>query len=94
MSQQFGVQGSADYPGAQSMEFLHNLGATPEGDVSGVDQGNVDLGLGINWDGMHNEYGEGQQINPFDTFFFGGQQSGGGGSNNGSSNGTGTGSNH
>lgn len=77
--QQFGVQGSADYPDVHTMDFLHNLGATPDGDLSGVDQGNIDLGFGINWDGMHNEYGEGQQINPFDTFFFGGQQSGGGG---------------
>ncbi|KAK2612567.1 hypothetical protein QQS21_001337 [Conoideocrella luteorostrata] len=97
LGQQFGLQGSMGYPDAQTMEFLHNLGATPNGDLNGVDHANLDLGFGMNWDGMHNEYGDGQQINPFDTFFFGGQQgSGGNNNNNNNSNedGTGTGSNN
>lgn len=78
LGQQFGLQGSMDYPDAQTMEFLNNLGATPDGDINGVDQAHMDLGFGMNWDGMHTEYGDGQQINPFDTFFFGGQQGSGG----------------
>lgn len=88
LGQQFGLQGSMDYPDAQTMEFLHNLGATPNGDINGVDQAHMDLGFGMNWDGMHNDYGEGQQINPFDTFFFGGQQGGGGGNNNNNNSGS------
>ena len=94
MGHQFGMQGSMDYPDAQTMEFLQNLGATPNGDVHGLDQAQLDLGFGINWEGMHNDFGEGQQMNPFDTFFFGGQQSGngaaggGGGGGNGNGNGT------
>ncbi|EFY98402.1 Zn(2)-Cys(6) zinc finger domain protein [Metarhizium robertsii] len=82
LGQQFGLQGSMDYPDAQTMEFLNNLGATPNGDINGVDQAHMDLGFGMNWDGMHTEYGDGQQINPFDTFFFGGQQGSGGVGNN------------
>jgi hypothetical protein len=70
-----------DYPDATTMEFLQNLGATPNGDLNGVDQGHMDLGFGMNWEGMHNEYGEGPQMNPFDSFFFGGQSSTGGGNN-------------
>lgn len=77
LGQQFGLQGAVDYPDAQTMEFLQNLGATPNGDFGAVDQ-QMDLGFGINWD----DYGDGQQMNPFDTFFFGGQQ-GGGGANGG-----------
>lgn len=102
MGHQFGMQGSMDYPDAQTMEFLQNLGATPNGDVNGLDQAQLDLGFGINWEGMHNDFGEGQQMNPFDTFFFGGQQSGNGtgdtggtgsGNGNGNGNGSGNGSN-
>ncbi|GAO18198.1 uncharacterized protein UV8b_01216 [Ustilaginoidea virens] len=86
----FGLQGSMSYPdaNAHTMEFLRNLGGVPGGEeVGSVDQANLDLRLGMNWDGMHGEYGEGQQMNPFGTFFFGGQQ---GGSN---MNGSGAGSN-
>lgn len=82
LGQQFGLQGSMEYPDAQTMEFLHNLGATPNGEMNNVDQAQLDLGFGMNWDGMHHEYSEGQQMNPFDTFFFGGQQGGNGGNNN------------
>lgn len=83
LGQQFGLQGSMEYPDTQTMDFLQNLGATPNGDFGGVDQQQVDLGFGMNWDGLPNEYGEGQQMNPFDTFFFGGQQGNGNGQNGG-----------
>ncbi|GJN66875.1 positive regulator of purine utilization [Purpureocillium lilacinum] len=92
MGQQFGMQGSMDYPDAQTMEFLQNLGATPNGDMNNMEQAQLDLGFGINWEGMHNDYGEGQQINPFDTFFFGGQQTGGGGGGGGGNGGGAAGS--
>ena len=92
MGQQFGMQGSMDYPDAQTMEFLQNLGATPNGDMNNMEQAQLDLGFGINWEGIHNDYGEGQQINPFDTFFFGGQQTGGGGGGGGGNGGGAAGS--
>ncbi|CAG9937125.1 unnamed protein product [Clonostachys rosea f. rosea IK726] len=80
MSQQFGLQGTMDYPDAHSMDFLQDLGAR-NGAFGNMDQNQVDLGFGLNWE-VPNEYGEGQQqMNPFDTFFFGGQQ--GGNSNGG-----------
>ncbi|KAL3955658.1 hypothetical protein ACCO45_011221 [Purpureocillium lilacinum] len=75
-----------------TMEFLQNLGATPNGDMNNMEQAQLDLGFGINWEGMHNDYGEGQQINPFDTFFFGGQQTGGGGGGGGGNGGGAAGS--
>lgn len=87
MGQQFGLQGPVDYPDSQTMDFLSTLGATSNGDFTGgtIDQAQLDLGFGMNWEGMTNDYSEGQQINPFDTFFFGGQQhqQGGGGANGG-----------
>ncbi|KAF1737346.1 Positive regulator of purine utilization [Beauveria bassiana] len=89
MGQQFGMQGSMDYPDSQTMEFLQTLGATPNGDFSTVDQAQLDLGFGINWEGMHNDFSEGGHINPFDTFFFGGQPNSG--NNNNSNNGNGSG---
>ncbi|KAM3499887.1 hypothetical protein MY10362_006890 [Beauveria mimosiformis] len=89
MGQQFGMQGSMDYPDSQTMEFLQTLGATPNGDFSTVDQAQLDLGFGINWEGMHNDFSEGGHINPFDTFFFGGQPNSG--HNNSSNNGNGSG---
>lgn len=77
MGQQFGLQhGSMDYPDTQTMDFLQNLGAAPNGEFSGASD-QVDLGFGMNWEGLPNEYGDNQQMNPFDTFFFGGQQGGG-----------------
>ncbi|KAG9259287.1 fungal-specific transcription factor [Emericellopsis atlantica] len=82
MGQQFGLQGSMDYPDTQTMDFLQSLGAAPNGgDMGSVDQAQVDLGFGINWEGLPNDYGDNQQMNPFDTFFFGAQQQGGGGPN-------------
>ena len=77
MGQQFGLQhGSMDYPDTQTMDFLQNIGAAPNGDFGGASD-QVDLGFGMNWDGLPNEYGDNQQMNPFDSFFFGGQQGGG-----------------
>lgn len=73
-----GMQVGMEYPDAQ-MDFLQNLGSVPNSAFGNVDQGQVDLGFGLNWEGLPNEYGEGQQMNPFDTFFFGGQQQGGNG---------------
>lgn len=86
MGQQFGLQGPMDYPDTQTMDFLQNLRAVPNGDFGNADQQQVDLGFGINWEGLPNDYGEGQQMNPFDTFFFGGQQGGNGGGQNGGMN--------
>lgn len=83
MGQQFGLQGSMDYPDTQTMDFLQTLGATPNGEFGNVDQAQVDLGFGMNWEGLPNDYGDNQQMNPFDTFFFGGQQSGSGNGPNG-----------
>lgn len=81
MGQQFGLQGPMEYPDAQTMDFLNSLGAATgdsggSGDFTGgsIDQAQLDLGFGMNWEGLANDYSEGQQINPFDTFFFGGQQ--------------------
>jgi hypothetical protein len=39
--------------------------------------------MGMNWEGLHHDFGETPQMNPFDTFFFGGPQ---GANGNGSSN--------
>ncbi|KAF7550272.1 hypothetical protein G7Z17_g5813 [Cylindrodendrum hubeiense] len=81
--QQFSGPGPAEYPDAQTMEFLQNLGATPNGEFGNLDQSQVDLGFGMNWEGLHHDFSDGQQMNPFDTFFFGGQQgSNGSGPNN------------
>ncbi|KAH8735882.1 fungal-specific transcription factor domain-containing protein [Ilyonectria robusta] len=81
--QQFSGPGSVDYPDAQTMEFLQNLGATSNGEFGNLDQSQVDLGFGMNWEGLHHDFSDGQQMNPFDTFFFGGQQgSNGSGPNN------------
>ena len=83
LGQQYGLQGTMDYPDTQAMDFLQNLGAAPNGDFGNVDQQQVDLGFGMNWEGLPNDYGEAQQMNPFDAFFFGGQQGGSGGGQNG-----------
>ncbi|KAF4964871.1 hypothetical protein FSARC_7263 [Fusarium sarcochroum] len=76
--QQFNGQ---DYPDAQTMEFLQNLGATSNGDFNGMDQSQLDMGLSMNWEGLHHDFGEAPQMNPFDTFFFGGPQGANGGGN-------------
>jgi hypothetical protein len=84
---QYDLQRGIDFPDAHSMDFLQGLGTnTPNGgdgggdEFSGFDQAQLNLGFGINWEGLSNEYGEvQQQMNPFDSFFFGGQQGGAGG---------------
>jgi hypothetical protein len=68
--------GSMEYPDLQTMEFLQGLQGTPNGELGSLDQGQLDLGFGINWDGMHHDFSEGQQVNILDGFFFGGPQSG------------------
>ncbi|KAG5787789.1 hypothetical protein H9Q69_013146 [Fusarium xylarioides] len=73
--QQFNGQ---DYPDAQTMEFLQNLGASSNGDFTAMDQSQLDMGLSMNWEGLHHDFSEAPQMNPFDTFFFGGPQGGGG----------------
>jgi hypothetical protein len=67
-----------EYPDLQTMEFLQGLqGGAPNGEfAASMDQAQLDLGFGINWDGMHHDFSEGQQVNLFDGFFFGGQQGG------------------
>ncbi|KAG5981959.1 hypothetical protein E4U55_002467 [Claviceps digitariae] len=93
--QQFGFQDFRRYPGAPKMEFLHSLDAGPSGELGPGGQETSDLGFGMNWDGLHNEFREVQHIDPFDTFFFGGQQgSWGTNSGNGGGGGNRTGSNH
>ncbi|KFA67727.1 hypothetical protein S40285_00991 [Stachybotrys chlorohalonatus IBT 40285] len=80
LSPQLGMAGSLDMSDTSgTMEFLQNLGPTPNGDLSGLDQPPLDLGFGMNWDGLPGDFGDGQQMNLFDTFFFGGPQGGNGG---------------
>ncbi|KKA29636.1 hypothetical protein TD95_000675 [Thielaviopsis punctulata] len=62
------------------MDFLRSL---PPGapDMGPLDQVPLNLGFGLNWDGiMCHDYSDGsaQQVNIFDNFFFGGQQQNGG----------------
>lgn len=65
------------------MDFLQqaSLGASGmNGSGGGIDEtGNVDLGMGLGWEGLHHDFSDGQQYDLFDGFFFGGQQGGGGG---------------
>lgn len=93
--QQFAMQGHMEYPDAQAMDFLQTLGAGPNGGGfgGGMDQGQMDFGFGLNWEGMHSDYAEASSsaMNPFDSFFFGGPQGGnaafGGSDGNGGQNG-------
>lgn len=71
------------------MDFLQqaSLGAGGMNGSGGMDEtGNVDLGMGLGWEGLHHDFSDGQQYDLFDGFFFGGQQ-GGGGAGMGGSNG-------
>lgn len=79
--QQFGMhQEHMEYPDAQTMDFLQTLGTGSNGGGfgGGMDQGQMDFGFGLNWEGMHNDYAEASSsaMNPFDSFFFGGPQGG------------------
>lgn len=72
------------------MDFLQqaSLGAGGMNGGGGIDEtGNVDLGMGLGWEGLHHDFSDGQQYDLFDGFFFGGQQGGGGGAGMGGSNG-------
>lgn len=81
--QQYGDSGPVNYPDVQTMEFLQNIGATSNGEFANTDQAGVDLGFGMNWENLHHDFAaEGQQMNPFDSFFFGGPQGNGNGGNN------------
>lgn len=67
----------AEYPDIQTMDFFQSLQANPNGEIGGSGDGatpQLDLGFGINWDNMHHDFSDGQQMNIFDGFFFGGQQ--------------------
>ncbi|OLN88321.1 Positive regulator of purine utilization 2 [Colletotrichum chlorophyti] len=70
--------GLAEYPDIQTMDFFQSLqGNNSNGDLGGsgeVTTPQLDLGFGINWDNMHHDFSDGQQMNIFDGFFFGGQQ--------------------
>lgn len=51
------------------MEFLQNLGPAPS-DFGTMDP--MDLGFGLPWDRVNNDFGDGSQtLNPFEPFFFG-----------------------
>lgn len=65
---------TGDYLDSQTLEFLQDMGGGgPNGNgMHGLDPAQLDPGFGFNWEGAFNDYGEGQQMNPFDTFFFGG----------------------
>lgn len=70
------------------MEFIQGLVAAAPQDLvaagmpamnNGADT-QMDLGLGIGWEGMHHDFSDGNQhVDLFDGFFFGGQQAGSGG---------------
>ncbi|EQB45276.1 hypothetical protein CGLO_15864 [Colletotrichum gloeosporioides Cg-14] len=68
---------AGEYPDIQTMDFFQSLQGNPNGEVGAGGDGttpNLDLGFGINWDNMHHDFSDGQQMNIFDGFFFGGQQ--------------------
>jgi hypothetical protein len=71
--------GSMDFSdGGQPMDFLQNLEVGANGEFGNMDQAPLDLGFGMNWEGFASDF-DGQQMNPFGTFFFGGPQGGNGG---------------
>ncbi|KAF4126745.1 Fungal trans [Geosmithia morbida] len=63
------VQGT-EYP---ELDFFESLDATSNYEFTGMDQAQVNLGFGMNWEGLGNEYGDSHPANPFDSFFFGPQ---------------------
>ncbi|GJC94110.1 fungal specific transcription factor [Colletotrichum higginsianum] len=75
--QQAGPYGMGEYSDIQTMDFFQSLQGNSNGDLGGsgeVTTPQLDLGFGINWDNMHHDFSDGQQMNIFDGFFFGGQQ--------------------
>ncbi|KAI1850078.1 hypothetical protein JX266_004457 [Neoarthrinium moseri] len=73
--------GQLSLSGLQEMEFMQNVQGSGglDGDFAG--DGQMDLGFGFGWDGMHQDYNDSQQVDLLDGFWFGGQQSGGNGGN-------------
>ncbi|KAI0390703.1 fungal-specific transcription factor domain-containing protein [Xylariaceae sp. FL0594] len=63
----------------QGMDFLQNLQAPSGADGYNNADMQMDMGLGIGWEGMHHDFSDGQQVDLFDGFFFGNQPGGGGG---------------
>lgn len=63
----------------QGMDFLQQASGSNGGMNGSVSEGNMDLNLGLGWEGLHHDFSDGQQYDLFDGFFFGGQQGGGGG---------------
>lgn len=47
------------------------------GSLDGGQDMQMDVGLGMGWEGMHHDFSDGQQVDLFDGFFFGGQGGGG-----------------
>jgi hypothetical protein len=81
MSPTFSDQpGPMDISDGHSMDFLQSLDGSSNGDFANPDQAQLDLGFGMNWDSFTNDFGDGQQMNPFGAFFFGGPQGGNGSS--------------
>ncbi|KAF9881825.1 fungal specific transcription factor domain containing protein [Colletotrichum karsti] len=75
--QQQGPYNMTEYPDIQNMDFFQSLQGNPNGEMGASADGttpNLDLGFGINWDNMHHDFSDGQQMSIFDGFFFGGQQ--------------------
>uniref|UniRef100_H1VIT9 Fungal specific transcription factor n=1 Tax=Colletotrichum higginsianum (strain IMI 349063) TaxID=759273 RepID=H1VIT9_COLHI len=75
--QQAGPYGMGEYSDIQTMDFFQSLQGNSDGDLGGsgeVTTPQLDLGFGINWDNMHHDFSDGQQMNIFDGFFFGGEQ--------------------
>lgn len=91
--------GAVSFSDLQGIDFLQQVasgggvgvgmngsgGGGGGGGGGGMDEsGNVDLGMGLGWEGLHHDFSDGQQYDLFDGFFFGGQQGGGGGMGGGS----------
>ncbi|PHH53001.1 Positive regulator of purine utilization [Ceratocystis fimbriata CBS 114723] len=73
--QQQQMSQTMDYSNALDMDFLSSLAASGA-DLTQIDRPPVDLGFGLNWDGVYHDFTNNQQVNLFDNFFFGSQNSG------------------
>ncbi|KAK3943895.1 fungal-specific transcription factor domain-containing protein [Diplogelasinospora grovesii] len=60
-----GIEGLAESTGSIISDSLSNS----LGDVNNLQQ--LDLGLGLGWEGFHHDFSDGQQVDLFDGFFFG-----------------------
>lgn len=82
--------GPLNFADLQGMDFLQQVSGS-NGTLNGsVDEANMDLNLGLGWEGLHHDFSDGQQYDLFDGFFFGGQQGGGGNGNGGGGGGMGS----